>query len=108
MIAYLRGILQSRDISGGPADRVVIDVSGVGFELLVSKRTALACGELGETVTIHTSVSIRETDWIIFGFATREEREMFALLQSVSGVGPKLALALVGTLGTDQIAEAVV
>jgi Holliday junction DNA helicase RuvA len=108
MLAYLRGTLQSRDITGGPADRIVIDVSGVGFELTVSKRTALSCGDLGDTVTVHTAVSIRETEWTIFGFASREEREMFALLQSVSGVGPKLALALVGTLGSSQIADAVI
>ena len=109
MIAYLRGTLQSRDITGGPADRIVVDIAGVGFDLTVSKRiTALACGELGDEVTIHTSVSIRETDWTIFGFAAKEEREMFTLLQSVSGVGPKVSLALVGTLGTEQIADAVV
>jgi holliday junction DNA helicase RuvA len=108
MIAYLRGTLQSRDITGGPADRIVVDIAGVGFDVLVSKRTALACGELGDNVTIHTSVSIRETEWTIFGFSSKEEREMFSLLQSVSGVGPKLALALVGTLGTEQIAQAVV
>ena len=108
MIAYLRGTLQSRDISGGPADRIVVDVAGVGFEVTCSKRTALACGDLGDIVTVHTSLSIRENDWTVFGFASREEREMFSLLQSVSGVGPKLALALVGTLGNEQIADAVV
>ena len=108
MIAYLRGTLQSRDITGGPADKIVVDIAGVGFEVTTSKRTALSVGDLGETVTVHTAVSIRETDWTIFGFSSREEREMFGLLQSVTGVGPKLALALVGTLGTEQIAEAVV
>lgn len=108
MIAYLRGTLQSRDISSGPADRIVIDVAGVGFEVTCAHRTALGVGELGDCVVIHTALSIRENDWTIFGFASREEREMFGLLQSVSGVGPKLALALVGTLGPDQIAEAVV
>jgi Holliday junction DNA helicase RuvA len=107
MLAYLRGTLQTREVSGGPADRIVIDVSGVGFELLVSARTALACGDVGDSVTVHTSLSIRETEWTIFGFGSKEEREMFSLLQSVTGVGPKLALALVGTLGTSQIAEAI-
>jgi holliday junction DNA helicase RuvA len=107
MIAYLRGTLQSRTITGGPVDRIVIDVAGVGFELLVAKRTALSC-EIGATVTVHTSVAIRETEWTIFGFASTDEREMFGLLQSVSGVGPKLALALVGTLGSSQIADAII
>ena len=107
MIAFLRGTLQSREITGGQADRIVIDVSGVGFELTVSRRTALTCGEIGDTVTVHTALSIRETEWVVFGFSSREEREMFGLLQSVSGVGPKLALALVGTLGTSQTADAI-
>lgn len=107
MLAYLRGTLQTREVSGGPADRIVIDVSGVGFELLVSARTAVSCGDIGDTVTVHTSLSIRENEWTIFGFSSKDEREMFSLLQSVTGVGPKLALALVGTLGTTQIAEAI-
>ena len=108
MIAYLRGILQSRTALGGPIERLVLDISGVGFEVTVAKRTALTCGDLGATVMLHTSVSIRETEWTIFGFASNDEREMFGLLQSVSGVGPKLALALIGTLGSSQIADAVI
>ncbi len=107
MLAYLSGTLQTREVSGGPADKIVIDVSGVGFELTVPSRTAMSCGEVGATVTVYTSLSIRETEWTIFGFSSKEEREMFSLLQSVSGVGPKSALALVGTLGTNQIAEAI-
>jgi Holliday junction DNA helicase RuvA len=108
MIAYLRGTLQSRSISGGPADRIVIDVAGVGFELTVAKRTALSCGDIGTTVTVHTSLTIRETEWTIFGFSSPDEREMFGLLQSVSGVGPKLALAVIGTLGSSQTADAII
>jgi Holliday junction DNA helicase RuvA len=107
MLAYLRGTLQTREVSGGPADRIVVDVAGVGFELLVSARTAMSCGDVGDTVTVHTSLSIRENEWTIFGFSTKEEREMFTLLQSVTGVGPKMALSLVGTLGTGQIADAI-
>jgi Holliday junction DNA helicase RuvA len=107
MIAYLRGTLHLKEITGGPADRLVIEVAGVGFELTVSRQTALSVGEAGDELFIHTALSIRENDWTIFGFGTRDERAMFELLQSVSGVGPKLALALVGTLGTQQVAEAV-
>jgi holliday junction DNA helicase RuvA len=108
MLAYLRGTLQTREVSGGTADRIVVDVAGVGFELTVSARTALSCGEVGDTVTVHTSLNIRENEWTIFGFGSTAEREMFSLLQSVTGVGPKSALALVGTLGTSQIADAIV
>lgn len=107
MLAYLRGTLQTREVSGGPADRIVLDVAGVGFELTVSSRTALQCGDLGETVCVHTALSIRENEWTIFGFANKDEREMFSLLQSVSGIGPKMALSLVGTLGISQIVDAI-
>ncbi len=107
MIAYLRGTLQVREVSGGPSDRLVVDVGGVGFELNVSRRTSVSIGDIGQDVILHTALSIRETDWTIFGFAGADEKAMFALLQSVSGVGPKLALALVGTLGPETIADAV-
>lgn len=107
MIAYLRGTLQSREVSGGPSDRVVLDVGGVGFELNVSKRTSVSLGDIGCDALVHTALSIRETEWTIFGFAAPTEKTMFTLLQSVSGVGPKLALALVGTLGAETIADAI-
>lgn len=108
VIAFLRGILQSRDLSGGAAaDRLVIDVAGVGFEALVARVTSAQVGEVGDEVTIHTSLSIRENEWQLFGFASLDEKEMFTLLQSVTGVGPKMALSLVGTLGPDRIADAI-
>jgi holliday junction DNA helicase RuvA len=107
VIAFLRGILQSRESTGGPADRLVIDVGGVGFEALVARSTSAQAGKPGDEVTIHTSLSIRETEWQLFGFAAPEEKEMFSLLQSVTGVGPKMALSLVGTLGPQRIADAV-
>lgn len=107
VIAFLRGTLHSREISGGPADRLVIDVGGVGFEALVARATSVQVGDPGDEVTIHTSLSIRENEWQLFGFASPEEKEMFSLLQSVSGVGPKMALSLVGTLGPARIADAI-
>jgi len=107
VISFLRGILQAREISGGAADKLVIDVGGVGFEALVARTTSAQVGEVGDEVTIHTSLSIRETEWQLFGFASTEEKEMFGLLQSVTGVGPKMALSLVGTLGPPRIADAI-
>ena len=107
MIAYLRGTLQLREITGGPADRLVIEVAGVGFELIVSRTTALEIGDVADEVTIHTALSIRENDWTIFGFSARQEKEMFMLLQSVTGVGPKLALGLVGHLGCEKLSQAI-
>ncbi len=107
MISHLRGRIHSKEITGGPADRLVLEVGDIGFELSVSRRTMTLLGQPGDIVIVHTAVSIRETEWNIFGFATQEERQVFGLLQTVSGIGPKLALALVGTLGPQQLAEAI-
>lgn len=107
MFAYFRGTVQGRDILGGPQDRLVIDVGGIGYELLVSPQTMARLPEVGSEVTIHASLAVRENDWTLYGFAAKPDKEMFLLLQSVTGVGPKLALTLVGTLGTEQIIDAI-
>ncbi len=102
MFAFLRGTIHSKDMQSGPADRLVLDVGGVGYELSVSRRTLVSLGAVGEDAMVFTCLSIRETEWTIFGFSSTEERQIFSLLQSVSGIGPKLALALVATLGTPR------
>ena len=107
MLAYLKGTISSKEISGGPVDRLVLDVGGVGFELAVAHPTLLAIGQPGDLVTVHVAVAIRETEWTIFGFREPSERQLFGLLQSVTGIGPKLALALVGTLGVSTLVEAI-
>ncbi len=108
MISFLRGTVCSKQLKDGPANRLVIDVSGVGFELTVSRQTLASIGQIGDRITVHTQLSIRENDWTMFGFALQEEADMFALLQSVNGVGPKMALALVGTLAPNELANAIV
>lgn len=107
MLAYLQGTIALKEMTTGQADRLVLDVHGVGFELTVSRRTLMLLGLPGDEAMVHTALTIRETEWNLFGFATQDERAIFGLLQSVSGIGPKLALALVGTLGPQQLAEAV-
>jgi len=107
MLAFLRGTIHSKEMTGGPADRLVLDVHGVGFDLTVSRRTLVAVGQAGDEVTVHTALIIRENEWNVFGFASQEERDFFGLLQSVTGIGPKLALGLVGTLGPKHLAEAI-
>ncbi len=107
VIAFVRGILRSRELGGSAAAKVVVDVSGVGFELLVSRATAVELGEIGEQVTVHSSLVIRETEWTMFGFSSTEEKEIFTLLQSVTGIGPKMALSLTGTLGPARVIDAI-
>jgi Holliday junction DNA helicase RuvA len=107
MLAYLRGQVRAKTMTTGPVDRLVLEVAGVGFELSVARRTLVTVGELGDEATVHTALCIRENEWTLFGFASIAEREMFGLLQSVTGIGPRLALALVGTLPPMDLAEAI-
>ena len=88
--------------------RVVIDVGGVGYELGVSSTTAAALPPAGEAgVTVLTRMIVREDAMELYGFATREERALFDQLRAISGVGPKLALAVLSTFTAAQLATVV-
>ncbi len=99
MIAYLRGT-----ISEIALDRAVIECAGVGYEVWCSPRTL---GRLlrGEEAKVITSQVIREDQHLLYGFLEQEEKEMFILLQSVSGLGPRLALAAQAVFSCEEIAQ---
>ncbi|MBX9666348.1 MAG: Holliday junction branch migration protein RuvA [Candidatus Obscuribacterales bacterium] len=107
MFAFLKGVIHSKDLSGGAVNRLVLDVSGVGFEIWMATRNLLGIGQPGEEAIVHTLMAVRETEITIFGFETADERQLCQILQTVSGVGPKLALAIVGTLGVKLVVDAV-
>lgn len=107
MLAYLKGTIEGREITGGPVDKVLLDVNDIGYELNMAHASALSVGAVGDAVKIYVSVAIRETEWTIFGFKSPHERQLFNLLQSVSGIGPKLALGCVGALGVETLVEAI-
>jgi len=87
---------------------VVIDVSGVGYELGVSATTAASLPAVGEAgVTVLTRMLVKENAVELYGFATREERAVFDKLVAVSGVGPKLALAVLSTFSPATLATIV-
>ena len=87
---------------------VVLDVGGIGYELGVSSSTAAALPQVGEAgVTILTRLIVREDAMDLYGFSTREERALFDRLRAISGVGPKLALAVLSTFSPAQLATVV-
>jgi holliday junction DNA helicase RuvA len=88
MIAAVRGEVMVRR-----ADHVVIDAGGVGYRLAVSAETLKAVPATGREAFLHTELISREDSLSLFGFASEEERDLFGELISVSGVGPKVALA---------------
>ena len=107
MFAFLKGSIHSKDSSGGPVDRLVLDVSGVGFEVWMASRNLAELGVPGDDVMVHTWLAVRENDMTVFGFSSKEERKMFQLLMTVSGVGPRLALAVTGSFSERQFVEGV-
>jgi Holliday junction DNA helicase RuvA len=98
MISQLHGIV----LEASPS-QVVIDVSGIGFELGISGITAAQLPALGDEVRLYTRMQVREDACTLFGFTTAEERTMFDRLVAVSGVGPRLALAVLTTFTTSQL-----
>lgn len=88
------------------ADQVVLEVGGVGFAVAVPADVAHTAA-VGEELRLHTSLIVREDALSLYGFAERDELEIFGLLISVTGVGPKSALGVLSHLTVDQIAEAV-
>jgi Holliday junction DNA helicase RuvA len=102
MIGKLRGAV---DAVG--TDHAIIDVGGVGYEVACSSRTLSALPAAGEPVTLSIETHVREDAIKLYGFLSETERGWFRLLQSVQGVGAKVALAILSTLDTAQLAQAI-
>lgn len=103
MYAYLKGILVAVD-----ATRVVVDVQGVGYFLYIPTRILGALPPLGQSVQLFTSFVVRELSQTLYGFSSPQERDLFEVLMGVTGIGPKLALSLIGHLTFDELQTAVV
>ncbi|WP_139416999.1 Holliday junction branch migration protein RuvA [Agromyces laixinhei] len=101
MISSLRGRVLAA--AGGS---VVIEVGGVGFHVNTTPAFALSARE-GHDASVHTTLVVREDSLTLFGFATRDELDVFDLLIGVTGVGPKSALGVLSVLSPEQVAEAV-
>ena len=101
MIAALRGSVLSVEPTAA-----VIEAGGVGYAVQATPAT-LAGLRVGQEAFVHTSLVVREDSMTLFGFADADEREVFDVLQTVSGVGPKLALTILATLTPDQLRQAV-
>jgi holliday junction DNA helicase RuvA len=102
MIGRLTGSLQEKN-----PPQVLLDVGGVGYEVDVPMSTFYNLPAIGERVTLHTQMIVREDAHLLFGFATNDERETFRRLLKITGVGPKLALSILSGLSVTELAHAV-
>lgn len=101
MISFVRGPVASLSLS-----QAVIDVNGVGMAVIATPKT-LGRLHLGEEATLVTAMVVREDSMTLYGFADDREREIFDILTSVSGIGPRLALAILSVLEPESIAAGV-
>ena len=102
MIGRLRG-----DLAEKTAESVLIDVNGVGYDVAVTPSTVASLPAVGQPAVLHTHLHVREDILALYGFATGDERDLFRILIGLSGVGPKLALAVLSTLSPNDLRHVV-
>ena len=102
MISYIRGVLAEKEPT-----RAVVEAAGVGYELLIPLSTFDRLPRAGEDVKLLAAHCVREDDETLFGFATPQERTMFGKLTSVSGVGPKIAIAILSGSSVGELSLAI-
>lgn len=102
MYAYLTGTLSHSD-----PHYVVIDVGGIGFEVFISIAAFEKLPQLGSEVKMYTAFIVREDSQKLYGFLAREEKELFYLLCDISGVGPRIAMSILGHLSFESLHSAV-
>ena len=103
MIASLEGKLESL---GG--DFAIINVGGVGFQVYMPTSTLSTLGAVGKEVKLYTHLHLREDNATLYGFASTDELELFQTLINVSGLGPKLALAMLSAMSVEKLTAAIV
>jgi len=103
MLAYIKGTLEIK-----ANNYIVIDVGGLGYKVFMSDTAINELKCIGEEIKVHTYYRVREDDISIFGFLTKEELRMFELLLQVSGVGAKVALAILSNIVPSEFALAVI
>ncbi|MFO7299223.1 MAG: Holliday junction branch migration protein RuvA [Actinomycetes bacterium] len=103
MIGRLRGVLVSVRES-----TLLVEVGGVGYEVQMTPRDIASMPSAGEEIVVHTHTHVREDEISLYGFAREQDREMFRILNTASGVGPRVAMALLGALTAEELTRAIV
>jgi holliday junction DNA helicase RuvA len=101
MIAHLRGKLLAKK-----ANKILVDVSGVGYEVTIPVSTFYELGEIGSDVSLHVYTHVREDILALYGFRTEREKALFEKFLTISGVGPKMAIAILSGLEPQDLIPA--
>ncbi len=103
MYAFIQGLIESTGVG-----TVVLNCNGIGYEIYVSTETLNRLPVIGKAVKLYTYLHVREDAMELFGFLTMEEKEVYQLLISVSGVGPKVGLAIMSVFTPDSFIYAII
>jgi holliday junction DNA helicase RuvA len=103
MIGRLTGIIVDQAVDGS----CIIDVQGVGYEVWVPLGSLGRLPPAPQAVTLHVHTHVREDAFVLYGFASQSDRAAFRVLTSVSGIGPKLALAILSSMSAADLADAI-
>ena len=99
MISVVEGVLSAKG-----ANSVIVDVGGIGLEVFVPVRIVNDLGKIGDRVRLFTHLHVREDNLALYGFLSESEKAIFEALISVSGIGPKVALAILSVTGAEELA----
>lgn len=102
MIGWLAG-----RVAAVRGERLLLDVSGVGYEISMTPKTIAGLPALGEPIAVHTHLYVREDEMRLYGFATEADRDLFRVLLTASGVGPRVGLAILGVFSADALRRVV-
>lgn len=102
MYAYLKGVLVSAN-----ASQVIVDINGIGYVLFIPHRVLEQLPFIGQPVQFYTTFVVREFAHSLYGFINEHERDVFEVLMNITGIGPKLALSLIGHLTLPALQEAI-
>lgn len=106
ILIHMIGKLSGKIDEKGP-DGVILNVGGVGYDVTLPLNTLAGLSPIGENASLWIHTHVREDELRLFGFATKRDRTVFRTLLKIAGVGPKLALAVIGALSGDQLARVV-
>lgn len=108
MLSYLKGTLSDVQKLGGTRVIATVEVNQIGYDVQITARFLAHLPPLGEPAQVFCHLQMRDEQPVLFGFASRPERDLFRQLVSVSGIGPQMAMALLDTLGFQDLIQAVV
>jgi len=102
MLNYISGTIEYVQ-----SDAIIVDANGIGYEILVNNRFLSKIGSVGDKIKVYVYLAVKEDGAFLFGFIDRAERNMFLRLITISGIGPKLAISILGGISSEELSRCI-